>query len=85
MSGDGLVGIAPALVVAAELTRLCDKVACYARKLAAVSASAEYYEICGVDHGYNFISDAPKAANVTLRNYAFFADHVADATAPRWP
>jgi acetyl esterase len=77
MSRDGLVGIAPALVVAAQLTRLRDEAACYARKLAAVSALGEYYEVYGVDHGYNLISDATEAANVTRRMYVFFADHVA--------
>jgi acetyl esterase/lipase len=84
MSGDGLVGMAPALV-AAELTRLCDEAACYARKLAAVSTLVEYREVRGVDHGYDLISDAPKAANVTRWMYAFFAHPVADATAPGRP
>jgi acetyl esterase len=84
-NGDGLVGIAPALVVAAGLDRLRDEAACYARKLAAVGALAEYYEVGGVDHGYNLISDAPEAVDVTRRMYAFIADHVADATAPGRP
>jgi hypothetical protein len=48
--------------------------------LTAITASVEYHESCGVDNGYNFVSDAPEAADVTRRMYAFFTDHVADAT-----
>jgi hypothetical protein len=55
------------------------------RKLAAVGALAKYYEVCGVDRGYNLISDTPEAVDVTRRMYAFIADHVADATAPGRP
>jgi acetyl esterase len=81
-NGDGLVGIAPAVVVAAAFDRLRDEAACYARKLAAVGALVEYHEVGGVDHGYDVLGAAPDAAEVTRRMYALIAEHVAHATAP---
>jgi acetyl esterase len=81
-NGDGLVGIAPALIVAAGFDRLRDEAAVYADKLDAVGALAEYHEVSGVDHGYNLNSDAPEAVDATRRMYALIADHVAHATAP---
>ena len=75
-----LVGIAPALVVTAGFDRLRDEAAVYARKLATVGALAEYHEVGGVDHGYNIMSAAPDAAEVTRRMYALIADHVSRAT-----
>jgi acetyl esterase/lipase len=80
-NGDGLAGIAPALVVTAGFDRLRDEAASYADKLGAVGALAEYHEVEGVDHGYNLINAAPEASAVTRRTYAFIADHVARATA----
>jgi acetyl esterase/lipase len=81
-NGDGLAGIAPALIVAAGLDRLRDEAAAYARKLAAVGALAEYHEVGGVDHGYNIIGDGPDAGDVTRQVYTLIAQHVARATAP---
>nr|WP_115281818.1 alpha/beta hydrolase [Mycolicibacterium tokaiense] len=68
-----LTGIAPALVVTAEYDRLRDEARRYADALQAAGALAEYYEVPGVDHGYNIMSDA---ADVTLAAYAHITDHV---------
>jgi acetyl esterase len=73
----GLAGIAPALVVTAEHDRLRDEARRYADKLAAAGALAEYYEVAGVDHGYNIMSEA---ADATRRTYARIAKHVTRAT-----
>ncbi|OBA84151.1 carboxylesterase [Mycobacterium sp. 1164966.3] len=76
-NADGLTGIAPALVVTAEHDRLRDEARRYADKLAAAGALAEYYEVAGVDHGYNIMSEAIDA---TRRTYARIAEHVTRAT-----
>lgn len=68
-----LAGIAPALIVTAEHDRLRDEARRYATQLDAVGALAEYYEVPGVDHGYNIMSDA---ADVTRRSYAHIVEHV---------
>jgi acetyl esterase/lipase len=81
-NSDDVVGIAPALVVAAEFDRLRDEAAAYARILDAAGSLAEYHELSGVDHGYNIMSDAPEAADVTRRMYAVIVDHVTRATTP---
>lgn len=75
-NADGIAGIAPALVVTAELDRLRDEARRYAEKLDAVGALAEYYEVPGVDHGYNIMSEA---TDVTRRTYAHIAEHVVRA------
>lgn len=76
-NADGITGIAPALVVTAEHDRLRDEARCYAAKLEAAGALVEYYEVPGVDHGYNIMSEATE---VTRRVYAHLAAHVARAT-----
>ncbi|KHO20193.1 carboxylesterase [Mycolicibacterium setense] len=76
---DGIKGIAPALVVTAEYDRLRDEAWRYAQKLEAVGSLAEYYEVPGVDHGYNIMSDD---AEVTRTAYEHIAGHVRRATAP---
>jgi acetyl esterase/lipase len=76
-NADRITGIAPALVVTAEHDRLRDEARKYAEKLDAVGALAEYYEVAGVDHGYNIMSEATE---VTRRTYAHIAEHVARAT-----
>ncbi|MDT5013808.1 MAG: acetyl esterase [Mycobacterium sp.] len=76
-NANGIAGIAPALVVTAEHDRLRDEARAYAEKLDAVGALAEYYEVTGVDHGYNIMSEA---TDVTRRSYARIAEHVARAT-----
>ncbi|WAJ47583.1 alpha/beta hydrolase [Mycobacterium sp. Aquia_216] len=76
-NADRIDGIAPALIVTAEYDRLRDEARKYAEKLDAAGALAEYYEVAGVDHGYNIMS---QAADVTRRTYARIAEHVARAT-----
>ena len=76
-NADRIAGIAPALIVAAEHDRLRDEARRYAEKLDGVGALAEYYEVAGVDHGYNIMSGA---TDVTARSYAHIADHVTRAT-----
>ncbi|MGV0807727.1 alpha/beta hydrolase fold domain-containing protein [Mycolicibacterium setense] len=78
-NSDGIKGIAPALVVTAEYDRLRDEAWRYAQKLEAVGSLAEYYEVPGVDHGYNIMSDD---AEVTRTAYEHIAGHVRRATAP---
>lgn len=78
-NSDGIKGIAPALVVTAEYDRLRDEAWRYAQKLEAVGSLAEYYEVPGVDHGYNIMSDD---AEVTRTSYEHIAGHVRRATAP---
>jgi acetyl esterase len=79
-NGDGLRGIAPALVVTAEFDRLRAEAASYADKLDAAGALVEYYEAAAVDHGYNIMSDSPEAVEATLRTYDLIVDHVVRAT-----
>lgn len=76
-NADDIAGIAPALIVTAEHDRLRDEARRYAGRLGAVGALAEYYEVAGVDHGYNIMSDA---GDVTRRAYAHIAEHVVRAT-----
>jgi acetyl esterase len=76
-NADDLAGIAPALVVTAEQDRLRDEAHRYAQKLGAAAALVEYYEVPGVDHGYNIMSPA---TDVTSTAYAHIAEHVRRAT-----
>ncbi|OBJ55659.1 alpha/beta hydrolase [Mycobacterium sp. 1423905.2] len=76
-NADGIAGIAPALIVTAEHDRLRDEGRRYADKLDAVGALVEYYEVPGVDHGYNIMSEA---TDITVRSYAHIAEHVVHAT-----
>ncbi|ORA11988.1 alpha/beta hydrolase [Mycobacterium asiaticum] len=78
-NANGIAGIAPALIVTAEHDRLRDEARRYADKLAAVGALVEYYEVSGVDHGYNIMTGA---ADVTRRAYARIAEHVSKAIGP---
>ena len=73
-----LTGIAPALIVTAEHDRLRNEARRYAARLDTVGALVEYYEVPGVDHGYNIMSDA---ADVTRRSYARIVEHVRSAIA----
>jgi acetyl esterase/lipase len=84
-NGEGLAGIAPALIVTAEYDRLRDEAEAYGRKLDAVGSLTEYLEVPAVDHGYNIMSAAPDAADVTRRIYARIAEHVARATSSGQP
>jgi acetyl esterase len=76
-NADRIAGIAPALVVTAEHDRLRDEARSYAERLDAVGSLAQYYDVVGVDHGYNLMSEA---TDVTSRTYAHIAEHVARAT-----
>lgn len=79
-NADGIVGIAPAVIVTAEHDRLRGEAHRYAQKLAAAGSLVEYYDVAGVDHGYNIMSGA---LEVTEGVYARIADHVACATGSR--
>jgi acetyl esterase len=79
-NADALAGIAPAVVVTAERDRLRDEARRYAEKLDAVGALVEYYEVPGVDHGYNIMSNAVEA---TRQTYNRIAEHVLHATKPK--
>jgi acetyl esterase len=82
-NADGIEGIAPALVIAAEYDRLRNEAAFYAEKLDAAGSLVEYFEVSGVDHGYNIMPGAStpaQAAQTTTQMYEFMADHVARAT-----
>lgn len=72
-----LVGIASALVVAAEKDRLRDEARKYADQLASVGALREYLEVPDVDHGYNIMTSA---TDVTRRTYDRIVEHVVSAT-----
>ncbi|MDT5251425.1 MAG: hypothetical protein QOE48_6140 [Mycobacterium sp.] len=76
-NGDNIKGVAPALVITAELDRLHDETAVYARKLDAAGSLVEYRDVLGVDHGYNILGDSK---GITRQIYDFIADHMA---APR--
>jgi acetyl esterase len=75
-NADDITGIAPALVVTAELDRLRDEGKRYADKLDAAGSLAEYVEVPGVDHGYNIMTNATE---ITRQMYDVIAGHVARA------
>ena len=52
-----LAGIAPALVITAELDLLLEEGKRYADRLAAANALAEYHVVAGADHGYDGTDD----------------------------
>jgi acetyl esterase/lipase len=72
-NGDGLAGIAPALVITCEHDRLRAEAVTYAGKLAEAGALVEHYDVQGVDHGYDLMSGDPE---LVRRVYAFLALHV---------
>jgi len=77
-NGDNIIGIAPALVITAELDRLRDEGEAYARKLDAAGSLVDHHDVAGVDHGYNILGDSEE---VTRWMYDFIGEHVAKATA----
>lgn len=79
-NADDLGGIAPAVIVTAEYDRLRAEAAAYAEKLAAVGALVAYHEAAGVDHGYNLMSDEPRALTATRETYDLIVGHVVRAT-----
>ena len=77
-NGDGLSGIAPALVITCEVDRLHDEGVAYAGKLAAAGALREHRDLAGIDHGYNLrVRDRALIDD----SYALITKHVIAATA----
>jgi len=72
-NGDGIEGIAPAVVVTAELDRLRAEAVAYAGKLDAAGALVEHRDVAGADHGYNLLG---ASAELTREVYGFLAGHV---------
>lgn len=72
-NANGMTGIAPALVIAAEFDRLRDEAQRYADKLQAVGSLVEYIEVGGVDHGYDIMTDDTAT---TRKMYEVIAAHV---------
>jgi len=66
-----LSGIAPALVITAELDLLRDEGMRYAERLDAVNALVEYHDVAGADHGYDGTDDTK-----ALETYALIARHL---------
>jgi acetyl esterase/lipase len=66
-----LTGIAPALVITAELDLLYEEGKRYAERLDAVNALAEYRLVAGADHGYDDTDDTK-----ALDTYALMARHL---------
>lgn len=77
-NGDGIAGIAPALVITCEMDLLHDEGVAYADKLAAAGALREHLDIAGADHGYNLFSNDRALVE---HSYALIAKHVISATA----
>jgi len=77
-NGDGIFGIAPALVITCELDRLHDEGVAYAGQLAAAGALRAHLDLVGIDHGYNlYVRDRALVEN----SYALIAKHVIAAAA----
>jgi acetyl esterase/lipase len=76
-NGDGIAGIAPALVVTCELDSLHDEGVAYAGKLAAAGSLREHLDLEGADHGYNLHG---RNRAVVEDSYALIAKHVTAAT-----
>lgn len=78
-NADDISGIAPAIVVTTEYDRLRDEGVRYAAKLDEVGALMRHYDVAGVDHGYNIMSDD---VDTTRRMYDALVADVVAATAP---
>ncbi len=76
-NGDGIAGIAPALVVTCEMDSLHDEGVAYAGKLAAVGSLREHLDLEGADHGYNLHG---RNRPLVEDSYALIAKHVVAAT-----
>ena len=76
-NGDGIAGIAPALVVTCGLDSLHDEGVAYAGKLAAVGSLREHLDLEGADHGYNLHG---RNRALVEDSYALIAKHVTAAT-----
>ena len=71
-----LTGIAPALVITAELDLLQEEGARYAERLAKVGALVEHHVVAGADHGYDGTDDEK-----ALQTYALIARHLRESAA----
>lgn len=78
-NADDISGIAPAIVVTTEYDRLRDEGVRYAAKLDEAGALMRHYDVAGVDHGYNIMSDD---VDTTRRMYDALVADVVAATAP---
>ena len=76
-NSERITGIAPAVIVTAQLDRLHDEGAVYARSLRAAGALVEHLDLPEVDHAYNLMGDS---RDTTEQVYAHLADHVLRAT-----
>ncbi len=79
-NGDGLAGIAPALLITCETDLLHDEGVAFAGKLAAAGALREHRDLAGAGHGYNLQG---KDRTMVEDSYALIARHVVAATAAR--
>jgi acetyl esterase len=70
-----LTGIAPALVVTAELDLLRAEGKRYAERLRQAGSLVEHHDVSGADHGYD-VKDTGRAREV----YALIARHIKEAT-----
>jgi len=77
-NGDGISGIAPALVITCEIDRLHDEGVAYAAKLDAAGALREHRDLVDADHSYNLLS---RDRALVEDCYALIAKHVISATA----
>jgi acetyl esterase/lipase len=77
-NGDGIAGIAPALVITCEIDQLHDEGVAYAGKLAAAGALREHVDLMGTGHGYNLLGKDPALVE---HSYELIAKHVSAATA----
>lgn len=75
-----ITGIAPSLVLTAELDVLRADGDRYARRLQHAGALVEHHDIPQVDHGYD-VTDAEKAREI----YALIARHIRQAVTPEEP
>jgi acetyl esterase len=72
-----LTGIAPALVITAELDLLRDEGARYAEALRRAGALREHRDVPGVDHGYDLLGGPEE---LVLESYDLIASHVLTET-----
>jgi acetyl esterase len=76
-NGDGIEGIAPAVVITCQADLLRDEGAAYAARLAAAGALREHVDLAGAGHAYNVLG---RDRGLVERAYALIAEHVVAAT-----
>lgn len=77
-NGEGIEGIAPALVVTCEVDRLRAEGIRYAEALREAGALREHVDLTGLDHGYNLMTTRADAE----RGYRIIAAHVRETLGP---